>query len=128
MTDQFNKMKKQLETARIEKKELQSRITAIEIKLQELNQEKDNYTEANEKTWAEQVESIRQEYEQMLQEKEAELKKKDELVQQKEAEIARKITEIKMLGEKLQQLQQLMEIKSQEVSLLFFNVMISNYR
>ncbi|XP_058796466.1 microtubule-associated tumor suppressor 1 homolog [Phymastichus coffea] len=126
MTEQFNKMKKQLVSARLEKKELQSKIATVELKLQELNQEKELSSKTSEKTWVQQVESLKQDYEQMLQEKEAELRKKDELMQRKEAEIGQKIAEIQMLNERLKELQQLVDIKTQK-DMKLQSMLVSQY-
>lgn len=70
----------------------------------------------SDRDWEDKIESMKVEYERVLQEKDMEIKKRDELMQQKEIELAQKFMEIDSLSEKIKELQQIVDLKSQDVN------------
>ncbi|XP_011503219.1 PREDICTED: synaptonemal complex protein 1-like isoform X1 [Ceratosolen solmsi marchali] len=114
MTEHFKKMKHQLENARSENEDLNNKIAVIETKLQELNREKKEFVKVSEEQWLHKLECTKIEYEKMLQEKELQINSRDEMVRQKEVQLTQKLNEIDSLCEQIKELQQLVEIKTQD--------------
>lgn len=127
MTEQFNKMKSQLENARVENQALNEKIAEFEQKLCDLNQEnvraiialcecfckclfiffvayQKESVESSGKEWDQKIESMRDEYNRLLQEKDGEIRRKNDMVQQKEIELAQKLKEINSLSQKIEKL------------------------
>ncbi|XP_008203003.1 centrosomal protein of 112 kDa-like isoform X1 [Nasonia vitripennis] len=112
LTEQFNKMKSQLESAHIVNEALNKKIAAFEQKLRESSQQ--NYVQSSSKEWEQKIENLKDEYEKILQEKDEEIKKKGEIVQQKESELSQKLSEISSLSRKITDLERSVVSKSQD--------------
>ncbi|KAL7307415.1 hypothetical protein TKK_0000595 [Trichogramma kaykai] len=120
MAEQFNHMKQQLENARKENQELNEKMARIEHKLAEASENKEK-TSKDESTrssadrrWEQTLQTIKDEYEKMLREKDAELRRREESEQQKKAELERKSQEFDCVSEKVRELQQMLDLKSQD--------------
>ncbi|XP_014233915.1 golgin subfamily A member 4-like isoform X3 [Trichogramma pretiosum] len=121
MAEQFNHMKQQLENARKENQELNEKMAQIEHKLAEVSENKQEKTSKDESTrssadrrWEQTLQTIKDEYEKMLREKDAELRRREESEQQKKAELERKSQEFDCVSEKVRELQQMLDLKSQD--------------